>query len=199
MSNVCPEWVKKKLSKLNNKQVKITCEYCGEDFCVSPSRANKRKTCSIGCKAKLQIGKPAWNKGLPRTWKSSGSFKKGMVPWNKGKNGYRTTKKGKRYPQYSGEKSGSWKGGLTKQNKLERSRFTRTISQEVFERDDYTCQICGAVGEYFHADHIIKWSKDKEKRFDMTNCRTLCRPCHYLVTFGKEMPPKSRWGLSQYV
>ena len=33
---------------------------------------------------------------------NSGSFKKGLIPHNKGKRGYSTSKKGKKYPQYSG-------------------------------------------------------------------------------------------------
>lgn len=40
-----------------------------------------------------------------------GQFKKGHVSWNKNKSGYSTSKKGKKYPQYSGINAPHWKGG----------------------------------------------------------------------------------------
>lgn len=54
----------------------------------------------------------------------------------------------------------------------------------VFERDNYTCQICSArngkgVGDIrLEADHIKPWAYFPELRFDINNGRTLCRPCH---------------------
>ncbi len=48
----------------------------------------------------------------------------------------------------------------------------------VFERDDYTCQICKVRGNYLEADHIKPFAYFPELRYDLTNGRTLCRPCH---------------------
>lgn len=48
----------------------------------------------------------------------------------------------------------------------------------VFERDDYTCQICGIRGTYLEADHIKPFAYFPELRFELSNGRTLCRPCH---------------------
>lgn len=62
-------------------------------------------------------------------------FKKGIVPWNTGL----------KLPQFSGEKAFAWKGGI---NPL--SRRIRGLTQnnewreQVFERDNYICQDCGA-------------------------------------------------------
>ena len=45
---------------------------------------------------------------------NKGCFKKGFTPWNKGKKGYSTLKKGKKFPQFSGKKHPLWKGGKFK-------------------------------------------------------------------------------------
>jgi len=96
----------------------------------------------------------------------------------------------------SGEKSVRWKGGITPFEHAERVKFRNTIQKKVLERDGYTCQMCGKSGVYLHVDHIQEWSKYVEGRFDMDNCRTLCLSCHYKITFGKEMPEGSKWGIT---
>jgi len=50
--------------------------------------------------------------------------------------------------------------------------------EDVFRRDDYTCQMCQVRGTYLEADHIKPWAYFEELRFDPSNGRTLCRPCH---------------------
>ena len=68
----------------------------------------------------------------------------------------------------------------------------------VFQRDNFTCVICGTTQdeEYIHADHIERWVDSPEKRYEISNGRTLCRKCHYFVTYGKIMPESSNWGKS---
>lgn len=85
--------------------------------------------------------------------------------------------------------------GTSAQNRRDRIYFSAQIASKVFERDDYTCQICFARGVLLHADHIKSWKDYPELRFEIPNCRTLCRPCHYFVTFKRQMPPNSKWGL----
>ncbi len=89
------------------------------------------------------------------------------------------------------------KGGITPQNLIDRSRFRVTMQKKVLERDNYTCQICEAKGIALQVDHIKKWSEYEELRFVMENCRTLCTPCHYQITFHREMPVGVKtWGRS---
>jgi len=95
-----------------------------------------------------------------------------------------------------GENSPNWKGGNTKLNKLERNKFMETMQKLIFERDDYTCQLCGQKGGYLQVDHIQSWAEYVKLRFSMDNCRTVCRSCHYFITYGKIMPENSQWGLS---
>ena len=60
----------------------------------------------------------------------------------------------------------------------------------VYERDDYTCQWCGVRGGRMAADHILPWALFPEKRFDVSNGRTLCQPCHNLITMSPKLMRK---------
>lgn len=94
-----------------------------------------------------------------------------------------------------GKDNGWWKGGITTENNKQRTYFRKTMQKQIFERDNYTCQICGQVGGKLQVDHIKNWSDYPNLRFDENNCRTLCMICHYKVTFGKKMPSQlSNWG-----
>ena len=119
-----------------------------------------------------KIGRiPPSRKGSPP---NSGSFKKGLNPWNKNKH----------MPQIIGENHWNWKGGITPRslNSLE-YKLWRTA---VFERDNYTCIWCGDnKGGNLEADHIKPWCDYPELRFAIDNGRTLCKTCHRTTnTYG---------------
>ncbi len=95
----------------------------------------------------------------------------------------------------NGKNHPNWKGGVTPIELSERIRFRREIQKLVFERDNYTCQMCDIRGVALTVDHIQPWAEYVELRFSMDNCRTLCQKCHYKITFGKEMPESVKtWG-----
>lgn len=137
--------------------------------------------------------------------KTSGSekgwFKKGHKPWNKGKplpdevrekvsqgckrtfqNGRKKSPKAYSFPK--GEKHPLWKGGNSRWYK--EGYWTPEYHkwrQEVFERDDWTCQTCGNRCSkenpvYLTAHHIKSWARFPESRFDVDNGLTLCSECH---------------------
>ena len=147
------------------------CKQCNIEF--TPKRDTKGLFCSYNCYWESK-------KGNSDCAKNFGKFE----VWNKGIKIDRDT-----HPTF-----GNWKGGITPQDKIDRKRFSETISKEVFERDDYTCQICLQRGKRLHADHIKSWYEYPELRFDIDNCRTLCVPCHYYITFKKKMSPNNKWG-----
>jgi 5-methylcytosine-specific restriction endonuclease McrA len=95
---------------------------------------------------------------------------------------------------YRGAKHWNWKGGITTQEKLERSRFLKYQNPKVLERDNYTCTVCNQRGGSLQVDHIKSWATYPELRFDLDNCRTLCMGCHYQVTFNRQMPKGIVWG-----
>jgi hypothetical protein len=136
-------------------------------------------------KTLFKKGMTPWNKGMKGAIKGHGKgFKKGMTPWNKGK----------KLPHMSGESNPNWKGGISSADKLERTRFRKTLQKIILQRDDYTCQICLVRGGNLQIDHIKRWSEYPELRFDMNNCRTACMACHYYVTFKRKLPEGVIWG-----
>jgi 5-methylcytosine-specific restriction endonuclease McrA len=91
--------------------------------------------------------------------------------------------KGKKNPQasirFSGQNNHSWKGGISDKNKqIRHSPKFKEWRRKVFERDNYTCQMCGERGKNLHPHHIKPFSKYKELRFDINNGQTLCKLCH---------------------
>lgn len=63
--------------------------------------------------------------------------------------------------------------------------------EAIFKRDDFTCQMCGKRGGYLEADHIKPWAFFPKLRFELSNGRTLCRPCHETTKLSwKEMREK---------
>lgn len=161
-----------------------------------------------------KIGKSPWNKGIPM----SNEMKLKLISIHKGKVTSEETKRkislalqGKnvgrkhtekarlnmslsRIGKYRGKDNPSWKGGITPVYKAIRNSIEyEEWRTKVFERDLYTCQMCGEIGGYLQADHIKKFSDYPELRFELSNGRTLCISCHYLVTFKKPMLENNKW------
>jgi 5-methylcytosine-specific restriction endonuclease McrA len=95
-------------------------------------------------------------------------------------------KEGEEGRRMAGPSHYAWKGGPEFQ--IGEGRTSREYSQwrmAVFQRDDFTCQMCGIRGGKLHADHILPWSTYRELRFELSNGRTLCIPCHKTTpTYG---------------
>jgi 5-methylcytosine-specific restriction endonuclease McrA len=87
-----------------------------------------------------------------------------------------------------GENNPLWRGGVSKEAKrLRASKEFKEWRKAVFERDNFTCQFCGIRGGYLEPDHIKPFAYYPLLRFDITNGRTLCRPCHKTTeTFGSK-------------
>lgn len=85
-----------------------------------------------------------------------------------------------------GDKGGGWRGGITPINaKIRNSLEYKLWREEIFERDDWTCQECKKRGGKLNADHIKPFALFPKLRFELTNGRTLCTDCHKVTdTYG---------------
>jgi len=107
-------------------------------------------------------------------------------------------KKGKPIYSIRGEKHYNWRGGAgTVRHRIMQQAEYIQWRDAVFARDNYTCQICNEYGGYLHGDHIKSWTNHEELRFEVSNGRSLCRACHFYITFKRKMPSTSRWGLTR--
>jgi 5-methylcytosine-specific restriction endonuclease McrA len=171
------------------------CPICNNDFTISPSRVGKRHTCSNKCRniykhfaylngvdgGFFKPGHSCSNSGRTHFHKghkpSDLSIIKAREAWNK-------KYKGKPKPERQGANCHLWKGGITPINHAIRTSICFVNwRREVFERDNYTCQDCGARNgdgktHTLHAHHIKPFSKYPKLRFEVSNGKTLCKNCH---------------------
>jgi len=157
--------------------IEIVCLHCSQHFLVGNTRKNTAKFCSRLCqnrtnKSRFWLGKKRpkeTNEKISKTCKE-----RGIEPRVK------FLAYGKDHP--------NWKGGKFKDERKDIKKLKKYIDwrTSVFERDAYTCQICGQVGKKIQADHIEPWSTHPELRFELSNGRTLCVPCHIKTpTWGR--------------
>ena len=123
-------------------------------------------------------------------------FKKGYVPWNKGKKMPWRSEMNKIMNRLrTRDKHPMWKGGISKIDKSVREMPEYKLwRSKVFERDEWTCKTCNQKG-YVTAHHIksftsilkennVKSTLDALKikiLWDINNGVTLCEACHSLT------------------
>jgi 5-methylcytosine-specific restriction endonuclease McrA len=154
---------------------------CGATF---KPRKKYQKSCSQRCamlgtqrrkgKPFSETAKEVLSQKAKNQWKDGRVsrehlFKKGHIPKHTGKE----------RPETSGERHWNWRDGVTDKNeKIRKSLTYKLWRKAIFKRDDYTCQQCGLRGGTLQADHIRAFSKHPKLRFELSNGRTLCKPCH---------------------
>jgi len=132
-----------------------------------------------------------YRKGL----KPTNAFKKGHIPWNKGKQLSEKTKKkisearnGKKHTEKmrkrlseanKGERGSNWKGGINPiNNTIRKGIECRLWREAVFAKDNWTCQKTGIKGCKLVAHHIKNFADYPELRFSINNGITLSEKAH---------------------
>lgn len=125
---------------------------------------------------KTQAYKDFVERQRERAKTSPTKFKKGHKPHMDGQNLLEYQK---------GSNHWNWKGGIyPKVMSLRGCQKYLDWRTSVFERDNYTCQICGERGGYVEADHypipfcVLYRDSNYEVMWDISNGRTLCKSCH---------------------
>ena len=134
----------------------------------------KRKYCSPKCAQKH------FSETRKKQWEDP-KYRKMMVDAHRGE---RPKRRGVPLLHLRGAKNHRWKGGITGwQRKIRTSIEYKTWRRMVFDRDNYTCVMCGNRSKkgnkvLLHADHIKPFALFPDLRTQLTNGRTLCYPCH---------------------
>lgn len=157
-------------------------KYCSNK-CINVGRVSKLRGMPLSEEHKLKIhntllgvttntGRTHIKKGQhlsPDT-----ELKPGNIPWCKGKSN----------PHFAGANNPNWKGGITPEHlKVRWSQKSKIFRDEVFKRDNYTCQHCNRKRKegdrvILNIHHIKPFSTHKELRFDVNNVVSLCIECH---------------------
>lgn len=183
MNKICPN-CKKEFSKTRSESV----EYWN----------NKRIYCSKPCYTESMKGKDlfndvtrnkiAWNKGIKGLkGKENPCWSRVLKNCKFCGNSFEVRKYRKETANYCSRKCKTDDNfGLTPiHERIRKSLQYENWRKSVFERDLYTCQICGEVGGKLNADHIKRFSEYPELRLELSNGRTLCESCHRLTeTYG---------------
>ena len=142
-----------------------------------------------------------WMKGKKlsdTTKKKMSESKKGILPRNiemlkklsKGRSVSTETKEKiskSKIGQNTGKDNPMYKNGRYTKKEIKRyhhytqSFIYKSWRKKVFERDEYTCQQCGAMGGYITAHHIKSWAEFPKLRYKVKNGLTLCEECHELT------------------
>ena len=167
---------REKIGRANTKpSVDLTCLQCQKHFSVIMAREKTAKYCSRKCRVNSLVGKPGPRLGV----KYSDELRSKLSKSHIGKN--------------LGALNHFWKGGVSLTKLNERRIAMRTPRYKlwrrtVMSRDGYKCVWCGAKngGGYrvrLEVDHIKRWVDFPLLRYNLSNGRTLCRPCH-VTTFS---------------
>ena len=152
-----------------------SCLKCSKPVYIKPYQLKTKKYCSKPCMY-------AWFKETGIHVGTNNSFY-GKKHSEATKQYWSEIRRGKPNYKIRGSNSPFWRGGVSQVNRTERENIMRSLEyrswrRNVFERDDYTCQICGKRGGELNADHIKSFALYPELRFDLSNGRALCIPCH---------------------
>lgn len=148
-----------KASKESKKQ------FANKKYCsVKCMTTRLTKNCAH-CKTVIVVKKCRLKKENFCSILCANKFRIGYTPWNKGK----------------GTKS-------TRNELFRKSKAYIEWREAIYERDDYTCQLCGERGGRLNADHIKPFALFPKLRLELSNGRTLCESCH-------RKTPTYGWGI----
>lgn len=81
----------------------------------------------------------------------------------------------------SGKNHWNYNSALSDDDRFSRRKINvyAKWTKKIFERDGFTCKICGKTGGTLDAHHLNGWHWCKEQRLSLSNGITLCQKCHH--------------------
>lgn len=162
------------------------CLYCSKEFYVYPYslKTGRGIYCSISCgkKGKISLKRTGVNK---KCIMCDSIF---YAPtWRRKRKGAKFCSIQCYWSSKLGKKPWNDQGKTTINERIRKSAIYKAWRKAVFERDNYTCQICGTRdGRTLNADHIKQFALYPKLRFKLSNGRTLCLECHRKTeTYGR--------------
>lgn len=158
---------------------KCLCD-CGNEVIVCGGDLRSGNTISCGCLRREKI----IEQNKDRTGENHPFFGKTHTEETRQK----MSEAAKGHTRNKGENNPNWKGGITPENdKLRKSPKAKEWRTAVFERDNYTCQLCNKKSQGdIQAHHIGTWNNYSFARLLVCNGITLCKKCHNSIK-GKEL------------
>jgi len=140
---------------------------------------------------RFKRGHIPWNKGKTNVYSKEqleviSKSGKGRIPWNKGKVGLQSHTdewKIQNSKRMTGENHPNWQGGISFIKYC--SKFNNKLKDEIRKRDDYKCQLCKKEQDLNSEKLTVH-----HIHYDKKNCDpdliTLCRSCNSKVNFNRD-------------
>lgn len=148
------------------KSIYSGCWYCEKKLVVVNQRdIIRKKFCSHACRQRWRFRQGEWDM---------------KILWDKNNTPEVNAKKSR-----PGPLNGNWRDDRKTLKRPSTSYEGNRWRKAVYERDNYTCQLCGVRGGRLNADHIKPYALYPDLRLRLSNGRTLCVPCHKTTnTYG---------------
>lgn len=172
-------------------RVKVKCSYCGKELEVIKSKADSQEYfyCNQQCRTEhlKTIMKGTNNPNFNKVkYNCDGCNKEIYIKPYKIKSQKHIFCSEECYTKnigkfYKGENNSNWNKNLTSEERELKRRYPKYYEwrNKVYERDNYTCQICGSSKSgTLIAHHLNGYNWDIEHRTDIDNGITLCTRCH---------------------
>lgn len=162
---------------MKKREYKLKCSKCGIDYISQTHNKTLCYSCDkSNCKVCGKVFTPhIWSMGF---YCSKSCERIGRVPptltceWCKKE----FTQKRGHHNKYCSKSCKGEASRVPTREKRSGYQYKKWVTS-VYQRDNYTCQKCGAVG-MIHAHHIKQWKDYPELRYEINNGITLCQDCH---------------------
>lgn len=173
----------------NRILIQVKCDYCNELMMKEKQHIDKweKNFCNRKCQANYYKDHPLKGENNPKYSKVTV-----ICEWcEKEYKTYKSTSDKTRFcsnqcrgnwqsEMMKGSNHPNWSGGIAEKRSLSSvSREYKKWRNDVFKRDNFTCQSCGDnKGGNLNAHHIKSYKNNPELRTTLSNGITLCETCH---------------------